>query len=275
LILIKHIRHDSSQKLLAKGIIKCYIDSKNFIYLYLIGVRNSGGKQNMNKTIGRFGTVFLALSVIFVQGCAELDELRTANRRQAITIRDQMSDLDKLNTEVSSANKVNKAYEDRAQSDEEVKRRLREELESLARSIGGGAAVRDTVEGPVIQLPEKILFDSGLAKLKLEGETALKKIAEHLKANPATLVRIDGHTDIDPIIKSKYLWDSNHHLSAGRALSVFHYLVKKENIDEKRIHIAGYGPNRPIASNNTDNGKRQNRRVEFLILPPATRTDSK
>ncbi len=226
----------------------------------------------MNKIIRRFGLVFLALSVFLVQGCAELNEIRTANRRQAITIRDQMSELDKLRTEISSANKINRAYEERAQADAEVKRRLRADLESLARSIGGGAAVRDTIEGPVIQLPEKILFDSGLAKVKSGGEIALHKIAEHLKANPDTLVRIDGHTDIDPIIKSKYLWDSNHHLSAGRALGVLHYLVKKENIDEKRIHIAGYGPNRPIASNTTKTGKGKNRRVEFLILPPTTET---
>ena len=226
----------------------------------------------MKKNLGRFGLVFLALSVFLVQGCAEMSELRIANRRQAITIRDQMSELDKLKTEVDSAGKVNRAYEERAQADAEVKRRLRADLESLARSIGGGAAVRDTIEGPVIQLPEKILFDSGLAKVKPEGAVALNKIAEHLKANPATLVRIDGHTDIDPIIKSKYLWDSNHHLSAGRALGVLHYLVKKENIDEKRIHIAGYGPNRPIAANTTKAGKGKNRRVEFLILPPATET---
>jgi len=95
----------------------------------------------MNKIRWRFGIVFLALSVFFVQGCAELNELRIANRRQAITIRDQMSELDKLKTEIGSANKVNRAYEARAQSDEEVKRRLREELERLAKSIGGGAAV--------------------------------------------------------------------------------------------------------------------------------------
>ncbi len=222
----------------------------------------------MKKNLGRFGIVFLALSVLMVQGCAELNELRTANRRQAITVRDQMSDLDKLKAELNSANKIIKAYEDRAQSDEEVKSRLRAELENLARSIGEGAVVRDTVEGPVIQLPEKILFDSGFAKIKPEGESALKKIAEHLRTKVNTTVRIDGHTDNDPIVKSKYLWDSNHHLAAGRALSVFDYLVRKEGIDEKRIHIAGFGPNRAIASNNTAGGKGQNRRVEFLILAP-------
>ena len=224
----------------------------------------------MKKNMGRFGLVFLALAVFLVQGCAELGDLRTANRRQAITVRDQMSELDKLRAELDAANKVNRVYEDRAQSDEEVKKRLHAELERLARSIGGGAVVRDTAEGPMIQLPETILFDSGLAKLKTKGEAALEKIARYLKSNPASMVRIDGHTDNDPIVKSKHLWESNHHLSAGRALSVLHYLVNKGHIEEKRIYIAGYGPNRPISSNKDKAGKMQNRRVEFLILSPET-----
>ena len=222
----------------------------------------------MKKNMGRFGVVFIALTAILAQGCAEMEELRTANRRQAITVRDQMSELDKLRSELEAANKVNSVYENRAQLDEEEKKRLRAELERLARSIGGGAAVRDTAEGPMIQLPETILFDSGLAKLKTKGEVALEKIAKHLTSHPASMVRIDGHTDNDPIVKSKYLWESNHHLSAGRALSVLHYLVKKGHIEGNRIHITGYGPNRPISSNKNKAGKMQNRRVEFLILSP-------
>ena len=219
----------------------------------------------MKRNMGRFGLVILALSVILVQGCAELEKL---NNRQAITIRDQMTDLEKMRIELDAANKVNKVYEDRAKSDEDVKERLRAELERLASSIGGGAVVRDTAEGPMVQLPETILFDSGLAKLKTKGEVALEKIAKHLMSHPSSSVRVDGHTDNDPIVKSKYLWESNHHLSAGRALSVLHYLVNKGHIEKNRIHIAGYGPNRPIASNKNKAGKMQNRRVEFLILSP-------
>lgn len=222
----------------------------------------------MTKNMRRFGFVILALSVFMVQGCAELEELRRANKRQAITVRDQMSELEKLRTELDAANKVNSVYENRAQSDEEEKERLRTDLEILARSIGGGAAVRDTAEGPMIQLPETILFGSGLAKLKTKGEVALEKIARHLTSRPSAIVRVDGHTDNDPIVRSKYIWESNHHLSAGRALSVLHYLVNKGHIEESRIHIAGYGPNRPIASNKNKAGKMQNRRVEFLILSP-------
>ena len=228
----------------------------------------SGAKQNMKKNMGRFGLLILALSVFMVQGCAELEELRRANKRQAITVRDQMSELDKLKAELGAANKVNSVYENRAQSDEVEKERLRADLERLARSIGDGAVVRDTAEGPMIQLPETILFDSGLAKLKTKGEVALEKIAKHLMSHPSASVRVDGHTDNDPIVKSKYLWESNHHLSAGRALSVLHYLVNKGHIEKNRIHIAGYGPNRPIASNKNKAGKMQNRRVEFLILSP-------
>ena len=219
----------------------------------------------MKRNMGRFGLVILALSVILVQGCAELEKL---NNRQAITIRDQMTDLEKMRIELGAANKVNKVYEDRAKSDEDVKKRLRAELERLASSIGGGAVVRDTAEGPMVQLPETILFDSGLAKLKTKGEVALEKIAKHLMSHSSASVRVDGHTDNDPIVKSKYLWESNHHLSAGRALSVLHYLVNKGHIEKNRIHIAGYGPNRPIASNKNKAGKMQNRRVEFLILSP-------
>ena len=224
----------------------------------------SGAKKNMR----RFGFIILALSLFLVQGCAELEELRRANKRQAITVRDQMSELDKLRSELDAANKINSVYENRAQSDEEEKERLRADLERLARSIGDGAAVRDTAEGPMIQLPETILFGSGLAKLKTKGEVALEKIAKHLASRPSAIVRVDGHTDNDPIVRSKYIWESNHHLSAGRALSVLHYLVNKGHIEESRIHIAGYGPNRPIASNKNKAGKMQNRRVEFLILSP-------
>ncbi len=222
--------------------------------------------SSMKKKLGRFGFLCLALSVILMQGCAELEELRIANRRQAITIRDQMSELDKIRTELDSTKSVNRKYQERTQSEGGVKKSLHVSLESLARSIGAGSTVRDTMEGLVVLLPEELLFDTGLAKLKSDGESALDNIVNYLKANPITLVRVDGHTDDDPIDKSIYLWETNHHLSAGRALSIFQYLVTKGKIEEKRIDIAGYGPNRPIASNVDEIGKKQNRRVEFLIL---------
>lgn len=204
---------------------------------------------------GKYVKFFLLIAFVGTSGCAELNELRNLNRRQAITIRDQSEEIARLNQQYSSVS-------DKLRANEEEMNKLRK----LAKSIGEGVTVRDTVEGPVLLFPEKILFDSGMAAIKPHGEGALKKVAEFLKENPQISVRVDGHTDTDPIVRTKHLWDSNHHLSAARALSVFHFLTKNENITEGRIHVAGFGPNRPIASNSTTTGKKENRRVEFLIL---------
>ncbi len=220
---------------------------------------------DIRKGFGSFGFLILVLSVVMMQGCTELEELRIANPRQAITIRDQMSQLDKLRTELDTATKVNRTYQERIQLDDEVVQSHRVGLERLARSVGGGAVVRDTKEGPVVKFPEEILFDPGLAKLKPTGESALEKVANYLKEDLTVSIRVDAHTDDEPIDKLKYLWETNHHLSTGRALSVFYYLVSKGKIEEKRVHIAGYGPNRPIASNVDKTVKAQTRRVEFLI----------
>lgn len=204
---------------------------------------------------GKYIKFFLLIAFVGMTGCAELNELRSLNRRQAITIRDQSEEIERLKKHLSSLSDKLKA------SEEEMNK-----LRKLAKSIGEGVTVRDTIEGPVILFPEKILFDSGMATIKPNGEKALRKMAEFLSENPSISIRIDGHTDTDPIIRTKHLWDSNHHLSAARSLSVFHFLTKSERIAEKRIHVAGFGPNRPIASNSTPAGKKENRRVEFLIL---------
>ncbi|HHT9120647.1 MAG TPA: OmpA/MotB family protein [Candidatus Hypogeohydataceae bacterium YC41] len=193
-----------------------------------------------------------------IVGCAETEELRGLNRRQAITIRDQSDEIDHLKKDLAM-------YQEKANKEAEEKKRLMDELDKLAKAIGHGAAVRETPEGPVIQLPEIILFDPGMATLKPEGETALRKISEHLKANPNEGLRIDGHTDADPIVRTKGLWETNHHLAAGRSLSVFKYL-DSQGVSERRMYIAAYGPNRPVASNATEDGKRKNRRVEFLLI---------
>jgi len=198
---------------------------------------------------------FLLIAFVGMSGCAELSELRNLNRRQAITIRDQSDEMAKLKKQLSSVS-------DKLKSSEEEMSKLRK----LAKSIGEGVTVRDTIEGPVLLFPEKILFDSGMAVIKPGGEKALNKMAGFMRENPSTLIRIDGHTDSDPILRTKHLWDSNHHLSAARSLSVFHFLTKSENIVQGRIHVAGFGPNRSIATNSTSAGKKENRRVEFLII---------
>jgi len=131
-------------------------------------------------------------------------------------------------------------------------------------------------KGLVITVVGDLLFDSGKAKIRSEAYPLLDKVSEVLKDNMAQFnVGIEGHTDNLPIKHSG--WKSNWELSTARALSVLHYLVKDQGIAPERLSAIGYGEYRPVASNETKEGRKQNRRVEIVILPNVTKVkgDSK
>ena len=103
-----------------------------------------------------------------------------------------------------------------------------------------------------------ILFDTGKASIKKESAKVLNDIVEILKKYPQAKFSIDGHTD------SVGSDASNQRLSEGRALSVKSFLVEN-GIDEFRLSSQGFGESKPVASNDTRDGKAQNRRVEINL----------
>jgi chemotaxis protein MotB len=125
-------------------------------------------------------------------------------------------------------------------------------------------------KGLVITVVGDLLFDSGKAKIRPEAFDLLNKVSAVLKDNMAQFnVGIEGHTDNVPISKSG--WKSNWELSTARALSVVHYLANEQGISPERLSAIGYGEYRPVASNDTKDGRKQNRRVEIVILPNVTK----
>lgn len=121
-------------------------------------------------------------------------------------------------------------------------------------------------KGLVITFVADVLFDSGKAKLKPDSFAVLDKVSRVLSENvPENNIGIEGHTDNVPIKFSG--WKSNWELSTARALSVLHYLVDNKGIVPERIQAIGFGEYRPVASNDTKEGRRLNRRVEIVILP--------
>jgi chemotaxis protein MotB len=126
-----------------------------------------------------------------------------------------------------------------------------------------GVQVIPTAEGVGFQIEGEVLFASGKAEITTQGKSTLDRLAPILK-NDARAIRVDGHTDTDPIQASR--WDSNLRLSAERSLSVASYLKTAAGIPEDRISVAGYGPNRPRNRGTTAEAKRENRRVEILLL---------
>ncbi len=124
-------------------------------------------------------------------------------------------------------------------------------------------------EGIVIRLSGSYLFDSGRAELKPNSLAVLDAIAGEMRTLPND-IRVDGHTDSTPIDSPRY--PTNWELSTARALAVTRYLSETDGIRAGRIMAAGFGEFRPLATNDTREGRAQNRRVEIHILSSAWAT---
>jgi chemotaxis protein MotB len=129
----------------------------------------------------------------------------------------------------------------------------------------GHVEVGASREGIVISLAGNMLFDSGKSDLKSQGLVLLDTVAERLKTM-TNEIRIEGHTDNVPIATP--LYPSNWELSSSRAITVGRYLSEHDDISPTRLAAAGYGEFRPIASNDTREGRARNRRVDLVILFP-------
>lgn len=125
-------------------------------------------------------------------------------------------------------------------------------------------AVNNEPRGIVITFSDTALFTSGAADVRPEADSVLGRIAEKLKTMPGR-VYIEGHTDNVPISGGRF--GSNWELSAARASGVLHAFVAK-GLDPYRFTISGYGEYRPVASNESPEGRAKNRRVELVLMPP-------
>ncbi|ACI20276.1 MULTISPECIES: OmpA/MotB family protein [Thermodesulfovibrio] len=170
-------------------------------------------------------------------------------------------DVTKAEKMTSSLRKVFKVIDEPVSFEEDRNKAIIEDLRKLLNDISG-INIKSDARGIVITLPDSLLFSSGSAELKPESTDALTRIAEKLKELPGK-VAIEGHTDNIPISSSVY--KSNWELSAARASSVLHFLLQR-GLSPDRFLIAGYGEYKPVATNDTDEGRAKNRRVELIIL---------
>jgi chemotaxis protein MotB len=122
--------------------------------------------------------------------------------------------------------------------------------------------MRVTPEGLVLSLREVGFFDSGQAKMLPSALPKLGRIAQVLNAHGFD-IRVEGHTDNIPIHNAAF--QSNWELSTARATQVVSLLVEEYELDPLRVSAAGYGPYRPVESNETAPGRKMNRRVDIVI----------
>ena len=136
--------------------------------------------------------------------------------------------------------------------------------QSLQGQISAGQIELSELKGKMtVKLKDKILFSSGSAALGKDGKIALDAVADAFKDLKGKNVIVGGYTDDVPIGK-KGVYQDNWDLSSARAIAVVRYLVSK-GVDPRMLGVTGYSEYRPLAPNDSTEGRSQNRRIEISL----------
>jgi chemotaxis protein MotB len=149
-----------------------------------------------------------------------------------------------------------------AQAREGLTQKMRTELESRDVTI-------TELQGKLtVNILDRVLFDSGLATLKPEGQAVLSKVARVLAQYPNRAIQVVGHTDNVPIFnRTTEGFTDNWSLSTGRALAAVRFLIDQAKVDPRRLSAVGCGEFKPVADNGTAEGRARNRRIAVVVLP--------
>ena len=148
---------------------------------------------------------------------------------------------------------------------EKVRKLLSSVKDALLGFSSDELTVREKDGKVYVAMSDKLLFQSGSARLDKRGEEALGKLAEVLNKQTDIDVFIEGHTDNKPIntVQFKDNWD----LSVIRATSVVRILIKNYNVNPLQIQPSGRGEYMPVDDNETAEGRSKNRRTEIIMAP--------
>lgn len=136
---------------------------------------------------------------------------------------------------------------------------------SIEAQVGEQTLEDSSLPAPTkVVLVNKLLFQSGSASLSEEAKSLLEKLTGILQEKEYTQIQVMGHTDDQPFVP-KTDHANNWALSAERAAAVAAFLQERVGVPPERLSATGFGPCRPIASNDTPEGRQQNRRIEIVL----------
>ncbi|MDJ0861217.1 MAG: flagellar motor protein MotB [Gammaproteobacteria bacterium] len=182
-------------------------------------------------------------------------------------VRQQTTDETKENLDFSDSEHKGKGSAEHAQESSEQAGRI---LEMLKEEVELGQLDVETAPGKtIIRIQEKGSFGSGSAVLENPFEPVMAKISDVITQTSGHIV-VGGHTDDIPIATQRYR--SNWELSAGRAVTVVHHLLRYNALDESRVLVQGHADSRPLVPNDSRANRARNRRVEITIVESEAET---
>ena len=192
-------------------------------------------------------------------------------------IRQETSDVEKEHLDMNDAPSVDQSQQSVEQElqrliETDLQHQLAELQESLEREIDSGlVAVEKEQSRIIIRIQEKGSFPSGSANLDPAFHEVVARISAVLAAKPGKIV-VAGHTDNIPIRTGRFR--SNWELSAARAVTVLHSMLRDPDLEPARILVEGYADTMPLAANSDAEGRAQNRRVELVLIRGAADIES-
>ena len=226
----------------------------------------------MNNTVSIFdmGAASIGDGFLISNGVSQLNELdqyinSTGKSNDSNADSDNMMENQHFPENVT-AQQLEQALEAlQMQDNEELAEQVEEAL--AEENIGDQVDVSFTAQYVQLTMNGALLYDSGSAQLKAEARDVLNKVGVILERYSQGTIEIVGHTDNVPIKSAQY--PSNEELSSARALAVFYYLLDHTYLDPTDLQHAGMGERIPVASNDSAEGRRRNRRVEIRIYNPS------
>ena len=213
-------------------------------------------------------------------------ELAASQRKQAETQQTLGDKIKELQAQLGQLDETTKTKETELgkmrgekEATEKELAELRRQKEAAERRIAAYKALQDKFRSLVdtgklqvvfrngqmtLKLPSGILFPSGSAELSKGGQTALAEVVKILMQFKDRRFLVAGHTDNQPIRTAAF--KDNWYLSTARANSVVQFMIK-EQFPAKSLAAAGYGEFDPVAKNDTEASREQNRRIEIILVP--------
>ncbi len=190
-------------------------------------------------------------------------DLQARHRLLELRHRELAAQLDHISTQTATLQTDLVERESLLSVQQKIEQRLREQIEAQEIKI-------EEIEGKLkMTLVDTILFATGRAELNAKGKKTLRQVAASLRENPEQSIQVEGHTDnvpIGPAVRQRFA--TNWELSAARATAVVRFLQAPGGVAPQRLSASGYSAYRPVASNDTEEGRRQNRRIELVLIPP-------
>ena len=157
------------------------------------------------------------------------------------------------------------AREEASQQVQQLSGSYKSLVDELEQEVQSGRIEIQRLQGRLqVRALDQILFPSGSADITKEGLSVLTRVAKQIEKIPGQTVRVEGHTDNIPISTARF--PSNWELSSARAARVVR-AFQDAGIEGDKLEAVGFGPNRPIDSNETPEGRSRNRRIEIVLVP--------